>query len=74
MIVVGFEVLMDRGVRVVRAGVVPMRLRERGGKGQTRDESEADDRRAQLPEHESDYGLRRRSRQTRRQEPSRRIY
>jgi hypothetical protein len=65
VIVVGFEVLMDRGVRVLRAGVMPMRLWERAGKGQTRHESEADDRRAQLPEHESDYGRRRPVRQTR---------
>jgi hypothetical protein len=64
VIVVGFEVLMDRGVRVMRAGVVPMCLRERSGKGQTRHEREADNRRAQLPEHESDYGRRRPVRQT----------
>ena len=64
VIVVRFEVLMDRGVRVVRVRVVPMCLRERAGKGQTRHESEADDRRAQLPEHESDYGRQRPVRQT----------
>ena len=64
MIVVGVEVLMDRGVRVVRSGVVPMCLRERSGKGQARHERQADYRRAQLPGHESDYGRRRPGRQT----------
>jgi hypothetical protein len=64
VIVVGVEVLMDRGVRVVRAGVMAMCLRERGGQGQARHERQADDRRAQLAEHESDYGRRRPVRQT----------
>ena len=51
VVVVGREVLMNSRVRVARIGVVPMLRRQSRGEGETRHQREADDRRAQFPQH-----------------------
>jgi hypothetical protein len=38
---------------MVRVGIVAMLLRQRRGEGEARHQREADDRRAQLPQHDA---------------------
>ena len=51
-VVVSREMSMDRCVRVMRIGLVPVLLRQSRRQGYARDERKPDDRRAQLPEHD----------------------
>ena len=49
IIVVRREVLMDRCVRVMRIGAVPVLRRQDRGKGETWNERQSDDRPAHVP-------------------------
>ena len=51
VVVVMREVLMDGGVWMMRVGIVPMLLRQRGGEGEARHQRQAHDRHAQVPQH-----------------------